>query len=778
MNRRHLLRILSRPPEQRWPDAVLHHGLRIVLLVLLAGAVSALFPVSPLANAPPVERGGVIDEDVVAEVPFEVPKSEEELQRERQEAAAGVNPIFVYDSTAIDSMLSDVDRFFARVDSMAEAAEDEREAAREIESLLAAYALPNGPEETALLLDPRSRNMLQRTVRDVILDELPRGIARRGELEEVGSRRIRILGLARERTVPTDSVLQLTDLYDRARRLHVPPTAGPGYEQLQHLLLVRFNVPSLKPDRSATEAARERARAAVKTIKAEIMRGQRIVPAREPVTEEHLERFRAYQDELERLGEVEGGRRGLRTLGGFLFNMIALSLFGVLLYYYRPSVYGNARHVTVIAILVAALVAVAALIATYDQPVTLLPIAFPALVVAILWDGRLALNLSLVLAVLLSGQTPFLGMVALLTLVTGGAVASLSVRVMRRRAEIWAYISLITAAYVLISVVLGLLRGWSLMEIGISSGWGAVNAVASAFAAVGFLPLLESVTKITTDQTLLELADANRPLLRRLSMEAPGTYAHSINVANLAEAAAGAIGANTLLTRVGVYYHDVGKIERPHYFIENQPGKRNPHDKLKPATSAQVVRDHVTNGLELADEAKLPDCVKAFITEHHGTQAISFFYDEARKADPEGELDPDDYTYPGPRPRSRETAIVMLADSVESAARVLPDPTPESIRELVDRIVRGKMDAGQLDETPLTLGELSRVKDQFVSVLTGMYHQRIDYPPRETAAEPGGPGEPGSDQSPDTVAAVEEVAGRAAERPGQESDPAERIEAG
>jgi cyclic-di-AMP phosphodiesterase PgpH len=252
------------------------------------------------------------------------------------------------------------------------------------------------------------------------------------------------------------------------------------------------------------------------------------------------------------------------------------------------------------------------------------------------------------------------------------------------------------------------------------------------------MPLFESYTRITTDQTLLELADANRPLLRRLSREAPGTYAHSINVANLAESAAAAIGANALLTRVGVYYHDVGKMGRPHYFIENQPSGRNPHDKLKPAMSAAVVRNHILEGMKLAEEEKLPECVKAFIAEHHGTQAISFFYDQARESDPDGELDPRDFAYPGPRPQSKETAIVMLADSVESAARVLADPTPDNIRDLVDRITQGKIEAGQLDEAPLTMGEITAIKAELTNVLSGMYHQRLDYPSTRPRTDPGG----------------------------------------
>jgi putative nucleotidyltransferase with HDIG domain len=739
MNRRELFAVLSRRPEGRWPEGTLHHGVRLLLLAALAVGVTVLFPVTPVPDLPLVERGMVLDEDLVAQIDFQVLKADDRLERERQDAAATVIPIFVYDTTAVDSMLAGVDRFFARVDS-AMSGVDAEEGRRRVRDLLGSYAIPPSPSELSLVVDSAWRQELQRGVRQVILDELPRGIVRSGDLEDAGSQSIRVIGMDRDRTVPTDSVLQMTDFYRRSQ-LNVPAAAPDGYEQMQRLLLVRFNVPSLNPDWSRTEALRTRWREAVDPVETDIVRGQRVVPAREPVNEQHMQRYRSYRAALDREGQLGTdplgqGPRLFRTLGSFLYNLIVLSLFGVLLFFYRPALYENLRHVSLLWVLMATVLVIAALTARYGQPATLIPIAFPALVVAILWDGRLALNLSLILAILLSGQAPFLGIATLLTLVAGGAVAALAVRVVRRRAQIWGFIGLITGAYVVVGLVLALLQGWSLMEVGVSSGWGALNALASAFATMGFLPIFEGYTRITTDQTLLELADMNRPLLRRLSLEAPGTYAHSINVANLAEAAAAAIGANALLTRVGVYYHDVGKIDRPHYFIENQLSGRNPHDRLKPATSAQVVRNHVLEGLKLAEDEKLPHCVKAFIAEHHGTQSISFFYDQAKESDPDSELDPKDFAYPGPRPRTRETAIVMLADSVESAARVLPDPTPASIRELVDRIVRVKMEARQLDEAPLTLTELSRIKEQFVSVLSGMYHQRIDYPPtRERVAE-------------------------------------------
>jgi cyclic-di-AMP phosphodiesterase PgpH len=404
-------------------------------------------------------------------------------------------------------------------------------------------------------------------------------------------------------------------------------------------------------------------------------------------------------------------------------------VFGCMLLFYRPAVYANARHITLIAMLAAIAIGTGAAVGGTGAPAELVPIAFPALVIAALWDGRMALNLVLIVGTLLAIQTPFLSMSSRLIILLGGSAAALSVRVVRRRAQgLWLGV-VIAAAYALAAIGLGLLRSREASEVLTSIMWGTANGMASALIAMGFLPLFEAYTKITTDQTLLELTDLNRPLLKRLSLEASGTYAHSINVANLGEAAARAIDANPLLVRVGAYYHDVGKIAMPQYFIENQARGRNPHEQIDPRKSAAIVRAHVHEGAKLVAQAKLPDSIRAFIPEHHGTQTIGFFYDQARQANPEAELDPADFAYSGPKPQSRETAILMLADSVESAAKVLQEPTPERIRALVDRIVEGKVAQGQLDEAPLTMRDLALIKEQFTSVLTGMYHHRIDYPP-------------------------------------------------
>jgi len=247
----------------------------------------------------------------------------------------------------------------------------------------------------------------------------------------------------------------------------------------------------------------------------------------------------------------------------------------------------------------------------------------------------------------------------------------------------------------------------------------------ASFAMI-LLPLAESATGLTTDLTLLELSDLGRPLLRRLAVEAPGTWAHSLAMANLCESACNMIGANGLLARVGCYYHDVGKLGNPTYFVENQGGGPNPHDQLPPQESAKIIRRHVLDGVALAQDAGLPDVVKAFIPEHHGTSDIAYFLNRARRESIR--IDPADFRYPGPRPQSAETAVAMLADSAEAVVRVLEDRSPDAVREAIEQLVQQKLASGQLDDAPLTLRDLEQIKREFARVMSGTYHKRISYP--------------------------------------------------
>ncbi len=417
------------------------------------------------------------------------------------------------------------------------------------------------------------------------------------------------------------------------------------------------------------------------------------------------------------------------VIGPLLRDSLIVAIFWVLLVFYRRETYCDLRQVGLIGGLFALLLVQAGLIArAYTTHPEIIFMPFMAMMMTVLFNGRVSMIAAMILAVVVGLQPVFHDVPATFLCVVGGVTAALSVKTLRSRSNFYAPVLIIAAGYLTGALALGLASGWPIDEIGLRGLLGAVNGLISAGLTFFLLPVAESVTHITTDFTLLELSDPSRPLLRRLSVEAPGTYAHSVAMANLVEAACNRIGANGLLGRVGCYYHDIGKVKNPQFFVENQIPGNNPHDRLKPRQSAQIIKAHVTDGLALATEADLPDSVAAFIPEHHGTTEITYFLDKAKKSDGGQIRNPDDFVYPGPKPRSMETAISMIADSVEAALRVLEDLTPQKIEEAIDHIVRTKVNAGQLDEAPLTLQQIEQVKAAFLVVLSGMYHNRIDYP--------------------------------------------------
>jgi putative nucleotidyltransferase with HDIG domain len=258
-------------------------------------------------------------------------------------------------------------------------------------------------------------------------------------------------------------------------------------------------------------------------------------------------------------------------------------------------------------------------------------------------------------------------------------------------------------------------------------GFAAINATLSPVLTFACILLIENVFGVATDLKLLEYDNLNHPLLRALADKAPGTYQHTLTIARLAESAAAAVGANALLAKVGALYHDVGKIAKAEYFVENQMGMLNKHDKIKPEMSARIIRNHVLDGIELAREYHLPQRIIDFIPMHHGTTHIKYFFDKAQEANPD--VRPDEFRYPGPLPHSRETAIVMLADGVEATTRSLPNPTPKAIEETIDRAIKKRFTEGQLDQCELTLADLDKIKHAFIKNLIGMSHPRIQYKP-------------------------------------------------
>ncbi|MEN6384228.1 MAG: HDIG domain-containing metalloprotein [Phycisphaerales bacterium] len=353
-----------------------------------------------------------------------------------------------------------------------------------------------------------------------------------------------------------------------------------------------------------------------------------------------------------------------------------------------------------------------------------------AIIMSIAYEQRFALAMSLsysMLACLAAGhETDF---TLFLTMIAGTLTSCFLLREVRTRVKILEVGIFTGGAVFLISFAMDMFEFGFSRQIFAKAGWTATAVVCVAVIIQAFLPIIEKVFRIATSMTLLDYSDANQPLLKKLAMDAPGTYSHSLLIGSIAEAAAESIGANGLLCRVGAYYHDIGKIGKPRYFVENQMGTASRHDQLSPAMSQLIISGHVKDGLELAEEYGLPMVIRQFIESHHGTTLIEYFYEEARKK-ANGDMPPaeSEFRYSGPRPQSKEAAIVMLADSIEGAVRAQTEVTPTKIETIVHNMAMKRLQDGQFDECELTLKELSKIEETLSKSLAAHYHGRVAYP--------------------------------------------------
>jgi putative nucleotidyltransferase with HDIG domain len=687
-----------------------------VLGLALALLTYALFPEAPATQIPIYEVGAVAADNVIAPFAFTVPKTAAEVESERADAERSTQPVFRFVPAALDTTRALHEQLLQAIIAAGPNIAGVQNAAR-------VYGITLAPGEAAYLASPARATRVFGAVRRAFDRWLPAGVVASGTMDELHGAVIVRSG-NREREVPADSVMTFGQFIPRARLLDPEPASDAGTSAYLKLVTGLFR-PTIVYDRVETDRRRAEVRGSVAATKYSVLAGQKIVGAHEVVGREEHEKLRTLQRVLS--GSSDATPRVRRATGAVLFDLIIIALLGIALWVFRRKVYLHWRSVLVVGALVALIVIGAALV-SHMRPVRseLIPVTLAAIVVSALLDQRISMIVTMIVTILIGAQAPFRGTNALFVNLVGGAAAALSVRAVTRRHQSYVWLLVTGSAYLAAAIAIGLMLDQGAGVIAASAGYGALNALASILLALLILPLAESFTGIETDLTLLEWSDLNRPLMQRLSLEAPGTFAHTMVIANLADAACRAIGANALLARVGAYYHDIGKLGRPQYFVENQTKDRNPHDTLQPDASAGIIREHVAQGLALAEQNGLPRVLRDFITEHHGTGEISYFAGKAREHG--ADVNPSQFSYPGPVPRSVETAVVMLADGVEAATRVLNEPTPPRVREVIEHIVRQRLEQGQLREAPLTLQQLEAVKDEFARVLNGMYHSRIDYP--------------------------------------------------
>lgn len=357
-----------------------------------------------------------------------------------------------------------------------------------------------------------------------------------------------------------------------------------------------------------------------------------------------------------------------------------------------------------------------------------IPLGCTAIIMTLLLDYKLSIvinTLNLVFIAIITGFNPQ----AIILGIVNTIVACTSIKKVHGKNEVLQATLYMIISSAIVTLATGLLVSNNFKMIVSEVTFAILGALLSGIFAIGFTPFLESAFKIVTNMKLLELSNPTSPLLKRLLMEAPGTYNHSLMVANLAEVAAEAVDANPILARIGAYYHDVGKLKRPVFFGENLMGRENPHNRIKPTLSAQIIISHAKDGLELAREYKLPEIIQDIIIQHHGTTLVKYFYYTMKNSsDNPDEVKEEDFRYAGPIPSSKEATIIMLADSVEAAVRSIPMPTKEKIEEMVNNIFKDKLQSDQLIDSELTLKDIDNIKKCFLKVLIGVYHQRVEYP--------------------------------------------------
>jgi hypothetical protein len=738
--KRRIQRLLKVQSEsrQRVQPTVKTRTIKILLLILVSVLLVVLYPGEDLFDPFDIPRKGEFAlEDVIAPFDITILRSEQELQRERDVERQSVPLVLTYDTTKSQAAYTELNTFTVLIDSLRKVDVVPTPEAREQRTQLVSRRFPllsSSAIDSALAPSVDLKKMRSTIARLYREDIYHIGVLEGMEsLPASGSRSVSIRRGDQENLVQRDQIYGkkvangrlLTTLNRIADRDSINV-------DLCYLVGKTFIVPNLTPNLEEYNQRLERALATVSPIKRIVENEDIIVRAGQTVTEEQEEVLL----EMARIQRVQAAEQGflvaaLPFLGRILFVMAAFAALYLFLYFFRKTVYISNPKVFALLLVFGlqfVLIYLTGLVANSLDVASnwIYPVAFLPIVVTILFDAEIGVLATIILALLLGIMHRFSFSITLMTIAVG-FVASFMSRRVHKRTHFYRIMVSVILAYIILIAVIETLKLTPNPEIGSEILYGSLTAVITIILAIFFLPIFEALFGFTTDYTLLELSDLNHPLLKRLALEAPGTYHHSIVVSNLAEAAAKEIGANALLARVGCYYHDIGKMEIPEYFVENQLSLKSKHEALTPSMSSIILSAHVKKGRWLGEEAGIPDDVLNFIEEHHGTMVMSYFYDKALKqgADP-GEKDK--YRYPGPKPQIKETGIAMLADAVEAASRTLEDPKPARISALIQRIIDDRFQSGELNECPLTLRDLAGIKRSFGKVLMAAFHHRVAYP--------------------------------------------------
>lgn len=577
--------------------------------------------------------------------------------------------------------------------------------------------------ESADSISPYIRGRIARAVRDVyakgIVDQATATMIERGELPEVKFTENNV-----NVSHSTSRYMSQRDAYAYVDSLF---KEGEGHRAVREIGLSGMLQPNMVEDKEATRLYRETLLQPIVSGVGVIQKGERIIAQGDIVTPQLYQILKTYETTLEKRSNNDMSRQRNSLIGQTMFVVLLLGMLFMFTMLYYPRQLEQPNGMMSIMLMLTAFFVFTVLVSrTFTSGIYLVPLTIVPIIVSVFYDSRTAF-FAYVTEVLLCSVVASFPLEFIFIEIVAGVVVIFSLKELSRRSQLLRSAAVGFLAYVISYVAVELMTAGSLGSLSWRLiGFFAVNAVLISFAYI-LIFVFEKLSGMVSMVTLVELSDINNSTLRELSQECPGTFQHSMAVSNLATEAAHRIGANVQLVRAGALYHDIGKIDNPAFFTENQYGV-NPHDALTPQQSARIIIRHIADGMKRAEKAKLPKVVKDFITQHHGRGKAKYFYTMYCREHPDEQVDEEPFTYPGPNPQTREASLLMMADTVEAASRSMTDHSQEAIRNLVNRLIDAQVADGLHNESPLSFRDIGEIKECFISRLRSMYHARVQYP--------------------------------------------------
>lgn len=755
--------IIGEKKKKQEESSTLQHNIYVRIAIILGFFLILVFSV-PQASFKEPSNYKLSEpwraDDLTAPFNFPVLKTQEQIEKEKQAIRNSIPPIFHQDQDALISTRTQIDSLFSNLQNVMDEYEDWQVAKQSngsatqdsvnfVQAKRASGLTLSDPSWQALQQNFRLTEIenqridtksapgnrfigpaLHKSITSISGELLDDGIINISK-DEISNDQITVRNL-KQRTERTLNIANVRDL-QQAREYATYQLSQSYRENIANAGFEIFNQviePNLDYSARDTESKIQEAISDISKTKGIVAQGQVIIRRGDIVTEDKLNMLRSLAEA--RSQNASDLERWLRYGGDVLAILAILSIFFFYLYLYRKSIFEDNAMLLLVLIAMSLICVGSAIVYDLENiSAYIVPVAITPIILTIIFDSRVGLLSTLTLA-LLTGLINGNDYEYVVATTVACSLGLFSVRDIKKRSQFFFTTpGIVFICYALVIVSFNMTAYQAGQELLSDLFYVAINAIFILFTYPLIL-LFEKTFNVTTDFTLIELSDNNLPLLKQLMNRAPGTFHHSLQVANLAEAAASAIGANGLLARVGALYHDIGKMEKPGYFTENQTGS-NEHEKLKPRMSALVIKAHVSNGVKMAKEHGLPEVIIDFIKTHHGTSLIKYFYVKAKESEDENkdEIQEEDFRYDGPLPKTKETGILLLADGVEAASRAMKDPNYQKLENLINKMVDNRVYEGQLSKTPLTFQDLRVIKETFLNILVGIYHSRVEYPDKD-----------------------------------------------